>query len=184
MILQKRFIGGLTLFIAAAFAAAALLVFIWRAEPVKAIRDREQNFGTVSLNAGQTIRFNVVNPHNSPRRERLRLAFDIYSLGGPDTLACSPDGAGEAVAACTNNLRFVRREFCEATLSPGEAVSLNFTSPAEMQINAVLIQEPDNSVLQTAATLEIREAGRTVFVHPGTARGFNPQPDPPDRRTQ
>jgi hypothetical protein len=27
--------------------------------------------------------------------------------------------------------------------------------------------------------LEVREAARTMFVVPGVAKGFNPQPDPP-----
>jgi hypothetical protein len=166
------------------FAAATIAagIFVWQIQPVKAIRNSETNFGIVSLNAGQTLRFNVVNPNISATR-RFQLAFDIYALGGPDTFSGSPDDAN-AVAACTNNLRFVRRQTCEITLLPGEAVSVNFPAPADgLQINAVMLGGPDTIGDPTLVpTLEIRENNRTVFVHPGAARGFNPQPDPPRER--
>jgi hypothetical protein len=175
---RKRILSGSFICIIATATIAAMF-FIQQIQPIKASRNSETTFGIVSLNAGQTLRFNVVNPNNSSM-QRVQFAFDIYSLGGPDTFSGSPDDA-TAVVVCTNNLRFVRRQTCEITLLPGEAISLNFPAPADgSQINAVMLGGPDtigDPIL--VPTLEIRENNRTVFVHPGAARGFNPQPDPP-----
>lgn len=162
--------------------AIAVIVFAHQTQPVQAVRNGEMNFGMISFNAGQTVRFNIVNPNNSVSRlpRRVTLAFDIYSLGGPDT--CSdPANDDKTVAACTNNLRFVRRESSEITLLPGEAASLDFTAAStRISVNAVMLGGPDTIGDPTLVpTLEIREAGRTLFIHPGVIRGFNPQPDPP-----
>jgi hypothetical protein len=175
---RKRILRGFFICLIAA-ATIAATVFIWQIQPIKAVRIGETNFGIVSLNAGQTLRFNVVNPNNSATR-RVQIVFNIYLLGGPDTFSGAPDDAN-AVAACTNNLRFVRRQTCEITLLPGEAVSLNFPAQVDgSQINAVMLGGPDTIGDPTLVpTLEIRENNRTIFVHPGAARGFNPQPDPP-----
>lgn len=160
-------------------ATVAAATFIWQIRQVGAARGGEVSFGVVSLNAGQTLRFNVVNPNNSTT-QRFTLAFDVYSLGGPDTSSGAPDDAN-AVAACTNNLRLVRRQTCEIRLLPGEAVSLDFTTAsADMRVNAVMLGGPDTIGDPTLlSTLEVRENNRTIFVHPGAARSFNPQPDPP-----
>lgn len=175
MNIRKKFIG---FFIIAVLTVSAF-AFIWQIQKVNARRNGERSFGIVSLNAGQTARFNVVSLNNSTSR-RMTLAFDIYSLGGPDTISGSADREN-AVAACTNNLRFVRRESCEITLLPGEAVSLEFSAAsADTRINAVMLGGPDTVGDPTLLpTLEIRENNRTVFIHPGTIGGFNPQPDPP-----
>ncbi len=46
--------------------------------------DSENAFGIISLNAGQTARFNVVNVGNPNEHNarRVRLVFDIYGLSG------------------------------------------------------------------------------------------------------
>jgi hypothetical protein len=178
MKIQKKILTGFLLCLVAAAVAAAISVRQIRR--VEAARSGEMNFGIVSLNAGQTLRFNVVNPNNSATR-RFRFAFDVYSLGGPDTFSRLPDDGG-AVAVCTNNLRVAHRQTCEITLLPGEAFSTDFpAATAETRVNAVMLGGPDTiGDPNLLPTLEIRENNRTVFIHPGAARSFNPQPDPPD----
>lgn len=186
MNLQKRILTAFVFSASVVFIIAAV-VFIWQTQPVKAVQNSERAFGIISLNAGQTLRFNVVNigNPNDRRVRRVKLAFDVYALGGPDTIS-EATSSEAAVAACTNNLRFVRRESCEVTLLPGEAASLDFTAPTgRTQIGAVMLGGPDTREDPTLVpTLEIREGNRTLFVHPGAAKGFNPQPDPPGRAAQ
>lgn len=87
MKIQKRFITGFTL-CTIAFFIMATAVFIWQIQRVKAVQDSELNFGIISLSSGQTARFNVAaarSNSNARRPRRVTLAFDVYSLGGPDT---------------------------------------------------------------------------------------------------
>ena len=162
---------------------------VWNALPVSAIKEVEgrPQFGVISLAVGQTARLNVVaggivplEVEGSPARAtKVTLAFDLYA---PAT-ATEPTGAG-AVPACVNKLVFLRRESCEVTLRPGEVASLEFTAPQGTRISAVMFGEVEGKKKggddqSLRATLEVMEAGRTIFVHPGSAVGFNPQPDPP-----
>lgn len=156
------------------FAILAATATFWQTQNVKAVADSERAFGIVSLNAGQTLRFNVVNIGNDRRERRMRLTFDVYGLGGPDT--CPQN----AVAACTNNLRLLRRESCSASLRPLESVLCDFTAGEAAFVSARLIRDDETGPEpHLIPTLEMREGIRTIFVHPGAARGFNPQPDPP-----
>lgn len=41
---------------------------------------------------------------------------------------------------------------------------------------------PDNGRLAVVASLEVRQGNRTLFVLPGLARGFDPQPESPTQR--
>jgi len=161
---------------------------VWNAIPVRAIKEVEgrHQFGVISLAAGQTARLNVAaavafgEVEGGPvRASKVTLAFDVYA---PAT-ATEPTGVGGA-PACVNKLVFLRRESCEVTLRPAEVASLEFTAPQGTRISAVMIKEVDGKKKGTddqslRATLEVMEFGRTIFVHPGTAVGFNPQPDPP-----
>lgn len=149
---------------------------------VEAGDDREQrgfvvNWGITSLAPGQTARLNVVYIGNPDTRvARVTLAFDVYELGGPDTCPGAAD-------ACTNNLRFVRRESSEATLLAGEGKTSNFTAgDRETYVIPIMLGGPDtrdDTQTRLASTLEIREGARTLFVSPVAIKGFNPQPDPP-----
>ena len=160
---------------------------IWTALPVRALGEVEgrPQFGVISLAGGQTARLNVVGVvplevAGSPVRvSKVTLAFDVYA---PAT-ATEPTGPGP-VPACANKLVFLRRESCEVTLRPGEVASLEFTAPQGTRISAVMFGEVEGKKKgmedqSLRATLEVMEFGRTIFVHPGTAVGFNPQPDPP-----
>lgn len=136
------------------------------------------NWGITSLAPGQTARLNAVfigNPDTSPPARRVRLTFNIYGLGGPDTCP------GATAAACTNNLRFIRRETSVVRLKPGEGFSLNFTAGAEETFIEAAMVEVLVGEMQPciAPSLEIREGRKTLFVHPAVKKGFNPQPDPP-----
>lgn len=163
--------------------AITAVIIVMNTSKVQAGSDREQrgfvvNWGITSLAPGQTARLNVVNIGNPDTRvARVTLAFDVYELGGPDTCP------GATEAACTNNLRFVRRESSEATLLPGEGKTSSYTAgDRETRVIAIMLGGPDtrdDTQTRLASTLEIREAARTLFVSPVAIKGFNPQPDPP-----
>ena len=193
----KRFTRtkALTLIAFAVAAIVALGIYGSRVEPVRASnqpRLRPLNFGAFSLSAGQTARLNVVNAvlvqpedatvpagdANRPAESfRVTLAFDVF------VPAVQTDDGSRLVT----EYRFLRRESHEATLRPGEAVSLNFTAPDGTLVNAVVLGPPDAKGANKMegpeeshirATLEVREGGSTVFMHPGSARGMfvNGQP--------
>ncbi len=179
--------------------AAGLIVIItaWQTRQVQAIQDSEDfpsDFGFIDLGAGQTARLNVVNirrnpppepdqpppePENPSDVQRVRLSFDIYVQPPPDPEAQS----------CVTRYRFLRRESCDVTLMPGEAASFDFTAADNTKVAATIhsignpeVREGDTQVTpepHLAPMLEVREAARTIFVVPGVAKGFNPQPDPP-----
>jgi hypothetical protein len=153
----------------------------WLVPQAQAIRDGENVFGLTTLNAGQTLRLNAVNAGNGRGAVRVTMRFDIYSLGGPDTINGSVC-TGASVAACTNNLRPIRRESCTISLESAGAATCDITArePNTFVNTALLIEqsEPDSQTT-ILPSLEVRENNRTVYVHPGVIRGFNPQPDSP-----
>jgi hypothetical protein len=174
-------------------AGLAVIIAAWQTRQVQAIEDSEEfpsEFGFIDLGAAQTARLNVVNlrrspppdgdnPPPEPDAQRVRLSFDIYIQPPPDPEAPS----------CVTRYRFLRRESCDVTLMPGEAASFDFTAAEDMKVAASIhsIGNPDTREGDTQLTpephlapmLEVREAARTIFVVPGVAKGFNPQPDPP-----
>ncbi|HVF46627.1 MAG TPA: hypothetical protein VNA17_03580 [Pyrinomonadaceae bacterium] len=158
--------------------AVAAFIALWNTNGAQAAPESDRAFvvdwGIMSLARGQTARLNVAgigNPDTSS--VRVTLYFDIYEAEGG-----SCDGA---TAACTNNLRFLRRESRVADLRGGAGVSFNFwASENGTFVNAVMVGDAeDTRVRKLAPTLEIREAARTLFVAPAVIKGFNPQPDPP-----
>ncbi len=98
------------------------------------------------------------------------------------------------VPTCLARYHFLRRETREVELMPGQAASFDFLASAATKIDASVnflggpdTQPGENRRRRTpephlAATLEVRESARTIFVVPAVARGFNPQPDPPGHR--
>jgi hypothetical protein len=174
-------------------AGLAVIIAAWQTRQVQAIQDSEDfpsEFGFIDLGAGQTARLNVVNlrvspppepenPPPEPDAQRVRLSFDIYVSPPPD-----PDAP-----SCVTRYRFLRRESCDVVLFPGEAASFDFTAADSTKVAASIssLGGPDTreggSQLtpepHLAPTLEVREGARTIFVVPGVAKGFNPQPDPP-----
>jgi hypothetical protein len=89
------------------------------------------------------------------------------------------------------HLRFLGRQSRTVTLKPGEAASLDFVAAGEgTYISAVMIGDQEHTPDPTRApqptlvpTLEVMEGGRTLFTHPALIKLFNPQPDPPGKRT-
>ena len=174
-------------------ASLTVIMAAWQTRRVQAIQDSEDrpsDFGFIDLGAGQTARLNVVNIRRSPPPEpenpppepdaqRVRLAFDIYIQPPPE-----PDAP-----SCVTRYRFLRREACDVVLRPGEAASFDFTAAEGTKVAASIhsLGGPDTRPGETQITpephlvpmLEVREAARTIFVVPGVAKGFNPQPDPP-----
>jgi hypothetical protein len=174
-------------------AGLALIIATWRTRQVQAITDPENRpaeFGFIDLGAGQTARLNVANLRRSPLPEpetpppdpdaqRVRLAFDIYVQPPPD-----PDAP-----SCVTRYRFLRRESCDVALMPGEAASFDFAATDSTNVAASIHSLGGSDTREggsqltpephLAPMLEVREAARTIFVVPGVAKGFNPQPDPP-----
>jgi len=185
MKIRNRYSNALTL--GALIVGLVTVAAVWNAIPVSAIRevDGRPQFGVISLAAGQTARLNVVNtqavePDDSGRSLKVTLAFDIYAP------APSTDDASGRASSCVSKQRFLRRESCEVTLRPGEAASLEFAAPEGTRIRAMMFGEVEGKkngidAANLRSTLEVTEAGRTIFVHPLAAVGFNPQPDPPGK---
>jgi hypothetical protein len=188
-----------------AAAAIAIIVAGWQARRVQAIQDSEDRpnpFGFLELAAGQTARLNVVNlqpPPNSdsPRPDpdriarRVRLAFDVYVEDPDYTPNCG--GIVPVPPTCLVRDRFLRREFRDVELMPGQAASLNFTAAEGAKVQAFIqalggpdtfgnpneLGGPDTTPEpHLIPSLEVREGTRTSFVVPALAKFFNPQPDP------
>lgn len=192
----------IALAVGTAFSIAA-----WQTQRVAAVQGpdfRRAEFRFVDLGVNQTARLNVVNlvrqpppdgdspppdpdspppepdvPGNRNHARRVRLAFDIYVQPPPE-----PDAP-----SCVTRYRFLRRESCDVLLMPGEAASFDYTAAADVKVAASIhsLGGPDTreGISQLppephlAPMLEVREGSRTIFVVPGIAKGFNPQPDPP-----
>jgi hypothetical protein len=195
MTARNRLNAALTLI--ALSAGLGVITAMWQTRQVEAFQDSEDrpsDFGFVDVGPGQTARLSVVNVRHSPPPERdnppperenpnlaqrVRLSFDIYVAPLPH-----PD-----LSSCAIRYRFLRRESCDVMLMPGEAASLDFMAAEDMKVAASInsLGGPDtregHSQLtpepHLAPTLEVRENSRTIFVVPGVAKGFNPQPDPP-----
>jgi len=174
----------LVVLLAAIFVA---VISLWQTRRAQAIQDSEDfpsDFGFMELAAGQSARLNAVigNPDETPGPDpvarRVRLTFDVYAEDPPGLIA-------------TTRYRFAHREEREVLLRPGQAVSFDFLASAATKIDASVLfignpNERDRSVHtpepHLAATLEVRENARTIFLVPAVAKGFNPQPDPPGHR--
>ncbi len=140
---------------------------------------RAASFGLQTLEAGRTARLSVIHAmpltNNlptpaAPARYAVRGDFDIYSVRA--------DGS----------VRFLRRISREATLLAGEGLTFDYTPTAgdgsvRVASTVYLQRIGETERLDTAAainaSLEVRTREGTLFLFPGTIRGFNPQPDPP-----
>ena len=184
-------------------AGLAIVIAALQTRRVQALQDSEDfpsDFGFFDLAAGQTARLSLVNSRvNSPpepdqpppepdnpgdlrHARRVRFSFDIFVSPPPD-----PDAN-----SCATRYRFARREFCDVVLRPGEAASFDFTATEDVKVAASVrsLGGPDTRERTAqltpephlAPTLQVREGVRTLFVLPGVAKGFNPQPDPPGQQ--
>jgi hypothetical protein len=171
---------------------------LWAAERVAAIGNPDitpVEFGLLSLAPGQTARLNVVNPalQVPPDPEmaarRVRLGFAIYAIGDVENL---PDPTGRGTASSRlHTLRLLARQSRVVALLPGEAALFDFTATAAETVHfSPFIVDLDDDGQDTRGpqpnivpTLQVMEAGRTLFTHPAFVKGFNPQPDPPGIET-
>jgi len=193
-------------------AAIAIIVAGWQARRVQAKQkseDRSNAFGFLELAVGQTARLNVVNiqpppepdspppdPESPPPEpDRVRLGFDVYVQDPDFTRSCG--GIVPVSPTCLVRDRFLRREFRDVQLMPGQAASLNFTAAEGAKVQAFIqalggpdtignpneLGGPDTTPEpHLIPSLEVREGSRTLFVVPALAKLFNPQPDPPGRQ--
>jgi len=163
-------------FAALALCGIAVLWIGWGAGDVGAADHRDRRgFGLVSLNPGQVARLNVFslrinetqtgeNQSQSSSAEarprRISIAFDIYA-SGPEN-----GGAAASDTSCPTTLRFVTRKSCEIVLPRGDAVTWDFTAPAEGAVIRAVIN-PASFDPHIISSLEIMEGGRTMhFINP------------------
>ena len=163
------------LFITAVMLGTIAVIWIsWSPSPAGAADHRDRRgFGLVSLNPGQVARLNIfslrINENQmgeqhsdaeEARPRRITIAFDVYAAGSE---SARPSTANSD-STCATPLRFVTRRSCEVTLPRGEAVTWDFTAPAE---GAVIRANPASFDPHIISSLEIMEGGRTThFINP------------------
>jgi len=148
----------------------------WNPSPAGAADHRDRRgFGLVSLNPGQVVRLNVfslrINENQmgeqrsdteEARPRRITIAFDVYAPGSEN--AWQPTTNSDNT--CASPLRFVTRRSCEVTLPRGDAVSWDFTAPAEGAVIRAVVN-PASFDPHIISSLEIMEGGRTAhFINP------------------
>jgi hypothetical protein len=173
--------GSIKSFFALGAIIIALTVAAFGQTTAMTQRLRFASFGLQTLDAGRTARLSVVHtapvssratdsPTVEPVRYAVRADFDVYSVRA--------DG----------NVRFLRRVSREATLAAGDGLTLDFTQSASdgsvrvasnVYIKRVGASETEDNAASVGVSLEVRNREGTMFLLPGTIRGFNPQPDPP-----
>lgn len=138
-------------------------------------RDR-RGFGLVSLNPGQVAHLNVFSLRinetqagenqtqssnaEEARPRRISIAFDIYAASPESGRAAASD------ASCPTPLRFMTRKSCEIVLARGDAVTWDFTAPAEGAVIRAVVN-PASFDPHIISSLEIMEGGRTTqFINP------------------
>jgi len=165
------------LFITAVMLATISIIWIsWSPEPAGAADHRDRRgFGLVSMNPGQVARLNVfslrINENQmgeqhsdaeEARPRRITIAFDVYAAG-PENARSSPANTD---STCATPLRFVTRKSCEVTLPRGDAVTWDFSAPAEGAVIRAVVN-PASFDPHIISSLEIIEGGRTThFINP------------------
>jgi hypothetical protein len=192
-------------------AGVSFVAVSWYAQRVTAVQDSEDfpaPYGFIELVAGQTARLNLVDvqpaslgttrtpdSNSPPEPDHVRLGFDVYVQDLESTPACG--GIVPVPPICLVRYRFLRREFREVDLMPGQAASINFTAAENTRVQAFIqslggpdtlgnpdtLGGPDTTPEpHLIPSLEVREGARTLFVVPALAKFFNPQPDPPGQQ--
>lgn len=139
------------------------------------------SFGMVTMTARQTMRVNVsniiaTNDSNWPPGPS-RVAIIVVNSRGQLARNRSGEVIRRVVQLERGDSTFLDVDFDE--LPPG---------PSRVQLRAVVSvippPVPDNNALQDGVCIPSVEiinnsTGKTLFMNPAVARGFNPQPDPP-----
>jgi hypothetical protein len=148
--------------ITAAVIAVVAMIAAWGASRAQAIRSNEFNFSPISLTRGQSLQINIANTGG---KKAIPIEMMIHNR----------DGKSMA-------------EFSENVL-PGQTskMSLNaddiavqdeeYRPVARVAIRA--LGGPDTRNLVFSLEVVDNETRKTVILHPGVSKGFNPQPDPP-----
>lgn len=162
-----------TIFIISTISTAAQTAPTPTPQPIRAA-----SFGLQTLEAGRTARLSVVHAPpliaspttSASARYAVRADFDVYGVRS--------DGS----------VRFLRRISRETTIAAGEGLTLDYSPTAgdgSVRVaSTVYLQrlgetESPDTAPAVNASLEVRTQQGTLFLLPGTIRGFNPQPDPP-----
>lgn len=149
--------------IVAVFAAAA----IWSAWPgrgVLALQDSEDKPSPMGVAFGQTLFLNVANTgdRNAIPVEMTILDDDGNPLAQARVLV---------LGGHTQSLALNRDDI------PGRAASRILTRAVVNSLGG-----PDTSNLVVSEEIIDNETQRTMILHPGVIKGFNPQPDPPGQQ--
>jgi len=160
-----------------AMSGIAVIWIGWGTGDVGAADHRDRRgFGIVSLNPGQVARLNVFSLRinetqagesqkessnaEEARPRRISIAFDIYAPGPENGRSAASD------ISCPTPLRFVTRKSCEIVLPRGDAVTWDFTAPAEGAVIRAVVN-PASFDPHIISSLEIMEGGRTMhFINP------------------
>ncbi|MBA3631563.1 MAG: hypothetical protein H0W58_01935 [Acidobacteria bacterium] len=145
---------------------------VWNVNRVSAIKEVDKvQFGIVTLlPASQNARLNLVRVDGSiddPNIRPCRVQIKFYDANGrtygtPDTFNLRP---GVAIS------RIVIPQ-------GGTAIEGGFQFRAEVGIDP---EDATRNRCTVVPTMEVfsKQTGGTLFMYPGLAEGFNPQPDPP-----
>lgn len=140
------------------------------------------SFGIVGITSGQTMRINVTNLLPPP-------VGDLPP--GPVRIVMMFRYANGNLARNARTGEVIRKV---VDLESGDSAFLDVDydklppSPIRAQLRAVVVVQPpptqDTNLLQDGVCVPSVEilntsTGKTLFMNPAVARGFNPQPDPP-----
>jgi hypothetical protein len=146
-----------------ALVAAAALWTAWPASHVLALQDSEDMPSPISIAFGQTLQLNVANASSG---DSIPVEMMILDESG-NPLKRSRE---LVMPLHTSMLTLNRNEV------PGREASRLLTRAV-----VKVIGDPDIKIGDLLVSEEVvdNETQRTMLLHPGISRGFNPQPDPP-----
>jgi hypothetical protein len=142
--------------------AAAVIGTHWPAKPVLAFQDSEDMPSPISITFGQSLQINVANARSAgplpvemmildDSGNPLKRSRELVMPGHTAVLTLNRDEVGGRDAG-----RLLTRAVVRAIG--------NLDKPGDLLVSQEVV---DN------------ETQRTVLLHPGISKGFNPQPDPP-----
>lgn len=146
--------------ITATLAAAAIWI-AWPASWVQAVQDSEEKPSPMGIAVGQTLYLNVAN---TGRRNAIPIEMKILDDDGNPLAAARQ----LVLPGHTASLSLNRDDI------PGRAASRVLTRAEVSTLGG-----PDTRNLVLSEEVVDNETQKTMILHPGISKGFNPQPDPP-----
>lgn len=146
--------------------AAGMLVTIWTARPaphVLAFQDEEDMPSPISIAIGQTLQLNVANTSSGDPIPIEMMILD--DTGNP------LKRSRELVMPLHTTVLMLNRD------EVGGRAASRLLTRAVVKV----IGDPDIKIGDLLVSEEVvdNETQKTVLLHPGISKGFNPQPDPP-----